>query len=64
MPEDKKWCEGFYRRTTHRNEDGRYVVSLPFSREYPIELQLGLPRNGAISQFKRNESHLLKTRVF
>ncbi|XP_075150742.1 uncharacterized protein LOC142224843 [Haematobia irritans] len=60
MSEEDRWCEELYLRTTYRNDNGRYVVSLPFKREYPKDLQLGLSRNNAISQFKRNESRLMR----
>ncbi|XP_075167697.1 uncharacterized protein LOC142239818 [Haematobia irritans] len=60
MSEEDRRCEELYLRTTYRNDNGRYVVSLPFKREYSKDLQLGLSRNNAISQFKRNESRLMR----
>ncbi|XP_075167700.1 uncharacterized protein LOC142239822 [Haematobia irritans] len=60
MSEEDRRCEELYLRTTYRNDSGRYVVSLPFKREYSKDLQLGLSRNNAISQFKRNESRLMR----
>ncbi|XP_050305592.1 uncharacterized protein LOC126742831 [Anthonomus grandis grandis] len=34
-PEDEK-CENIFRKTTYRNRDGRFVVSLPFRGDEPI----------------------------
>lgn len=59
--EDDIFCEELYRKTTFRNEEGRYVVSLPFKPDYPLKIQLGYSRNIAVSQFYRNELRLLKT---
>ncbi|XP_075157864.1 uncharacterized protein LOC142231126 [Haematobia irritans] len=60
MSEEGRWCEELYLRRTYRNDNGRYVVSQPFKREYPNDLQLGLSQNNAISQFKRNEARLMR----
>ncbi|XP_075155869.1 uncharacterized protein LOC142229212 [Haematobia irritans] len=49
MSDEDRWCD-----------NGRYVLSLPFKREFPNDLQLRLSRNNAISQFKRNESRLMR----
>ncbi|XP_065366923.1 uncharacterized protein LOC135959782 [Calliphora vicina] len=53
-------CENIYQSTTYRNEKGRFVVSLPFKREYPETLNIGPSRDIALSQFLRNEVRLAK----
>ncbi|XP_065362051.1 uncharacterized protein LOC135955621 [Calliphora vicina] len=58
--ESEEICEELYRTTTYRNPDGRYVVSLPFRREFYNEVTLGDSRHSALSQFMRNETRLLK----
>lgn len=60
LSEVEELCEEHYRSTTYRNSDGRYVVSLPFRREFPSGLSLGNSRHIALSQFTRNEARLLK----
>ncbi|XP_065365492.1 uncharacterized protein LOC135958516 [Calliphora vicina] len=66
VPQATRWsereeiCEELYRTTTYRNPDGRYVVSLPFRREFYNEVTLGDSRHSALSQFMRNETRLLK----
>ncbi|XP_037813774.1 uncharacterized protein LOC119604939 [Lucilia sericata] len=61
LSETEEYCEELYRTTTYRNPDGRYVVSLPFRREFLNEVTLGDSRHSALSQFRRNETRLLKT---
>ena len=56
-----KLCEYLYRRTTTRNREGRYVVTLPFRSEFPTSLNLGFSRRIALSQFIRNEARSLKS---
>ncbi|XP_065355901.1 uncharacterized protein LOC135950281 [Calliphora vicina] len=58
-PEDK-YCEEFYKKTTIRNSDGRYEVSLPFKPQFMVDKQLGPSREKASRQFLRNEISLLK----
>ncbi|XP_037813632.1 uncharacterized protein LOC119604835 [Lucilia sericata] len=53
-------CENVYQSTTYRTENGRFVVSLPFRREYPGSLNISSFRHIAVSQFVRNESRLMK----
>lgn len=60
LTEAEEYCEELYRTTTYKNSDGRYVVSLPFRREFPNSLSMGSSRNIALSQFMRNETRLLK----
>ncbi|XP_046808394.1 uncharacterized protein LOC111688723 [Lucilia cuprina] len=52
------FCEYLYKNTTFRDENGRFVVSLPFKSEYSNNIPLGNSRNSALSQFLRNESRL------
>ncbi|XP_037825847.1 uncharacterized protein LOC119613853 [Lucilia sericata] len=52
------FCENLYKSTTFRDENGRFVVSLPFKSEYSNNIPLGNTRNSALSQFLRNESRL------
>ncbi|XP_073814312.1 uncharacterized protein [Musca autumnalis] len=54
-----EFCEKLYSKTTKRNEDGRYVVSLPF-KEPRSDHILGQSRAIAYGQFIRNESRLMK----
>ncbi|XP_049315855.1 uncharacterized protein LOC125779258 [Bactrocera dorsalis] len=49
-------CEQIYKNTTHRNSDGRYVVTLPFKT--PENIELGNSRHIALAQFLRNEKSL------
>lgn len=59
MSKEEEECEKYYAESTVRNQDGTYVVRLPFKEK---ELQLGESRNKAAArllqlerQFKRNE---------
>lgn len=52
------FCEELYRRTTRRNAQGRYIVSLPFKEDDLMSLGIGQSRQGAIAQFLRNECRL------
>ncbi|XP_075162725.1 uncharacterized protein LOC142235353 [Haematobia irritans] len=60
LSHEDKICEDLYRKTTRRNEEGRYVVSLPFKESFPEKLCLGSSRSGAMAQFLRNESRLIR----
>ncbi|XP_073811694.1 uncharacterized protein [Musca autumnalis] len=59
-----KSCEELFVSTTTRNEDGRYVVRLPFKEGFPDKIFLGQSRPSAVSQFLRNESRLLRNPNF
>ncbi|XP_075157897.1 uncharacterized protein LOC142231164 [Haematobia irritans] len=59
-PEDE-FCEELYLRTTKRDENGRYIVSLPFRENFPNIVNLGESRNNSLAQFYRNEARLLRT---
>ncbi|XP_059217443.1 uncharacterized protein LOC131994669 [Stomoxys calcitrans] len=52
------WCEEFYRRTTTRLPDGKYMVRLPFQQDLPSEMILGSSRRAAMGQFLRMEKTL------
>lgn len=52
--EDDKLCEDLFISTTHRNNSGRYIVTLPFKNEEEI----GLSRNIAMAQYIRMEKML------
>ncbi|XP_075158038.1 uncharacterized protein LOC142231308 [Haematobia irritans] len=51
-------CEQLYAETTTRRSDGRYVVRLPFKKEFPNEIALGSSRRMALGQFYRMEKTL------
>ncbi|XP_073835839.1 uncharacterized protein [Musca autumnalis] len=55
--DEDQYCERNYMETTRRNEEGRYVVTLPFKQ---CE-ELGNSRNIALAQFYRMERKLMKT---
>ena len=58
-PEDK-FCEDLYTKTTTRNENGRYMVRLPFKTEYPEKVFLGSTRYTALAQYSSMERTLSK----
>ncbi|XP_065370916.1 uncharacterized protein LOC135963067 [Calliphora vicina] len=60
LSEEDLHCENVYQSTTYRDDSGRFVVSLPFRREYPEDINIGSSRHIALSQFLRNESRLMK----
>ncbi|XP_059217691.1 uncharacterized protein LOC131994814 [Stomoxys calcitrans] len=60
LSQDDRFCEELYQRTTKRNLEGRYVVSLPFKQDYPDKLCLGQSKSNAMAQFFRNEGRLLR----
>jgi len=51
-------CEEKFLRTTTRDDNGRYVVSLPFRNPENVKLALGHSRSSALSQFIRTEQRL------
>lgn len=59
--EDDEYCEKFYQQTTYRQQDGRYVVRLPFRKEFQNTMFLGPTRNMALAQYHRMEKTLSKT---
>lgn len=60
MSETDTYCEEFFKQTTYRNQNGRYVVRLPFRKEFPKEVYLGPSKNIALAQFYRMEKTLEK----
>ncbi|XP_059225279.1 uncharacterized protein LOC131997762 [Stomoxys calcitrans] len=56
--EEDMECEKIYIKTTVRREDGRYVVRLPFKKEFPQEISIGSSRRSALGQFFRMERTL------
>ncbi|XP_059221682.1 uncharacterized protein LOC131996219 [Stomoxys calcitrans] len=59
-----RFCEELFVSTTKRDEDGRYVVHLPFKRDFPKSISLGNSRTSAMAQFLRNEVRLLRNLAF
>ncbi|XP_036346005.1 uncharacterized protein LOC118755261 [Rhagoletis pomonella] len=57
---EEVYCEDLYKRTTKRNKDGKYTVSLPFKMDFPGSVRLGPSLKSACSQFFRNETRLAK----
>lgn len=53
-----QWCEEFFKNTTSRRTDGKYVVRLPFRTNLPPEMVLGSSRRAALGQFLRMEKTL------
>lgn len=56
--ESDAWCEENFTRTTKRDEQGRYMVTLPFRN--PDHIDLGHSRSIALAQFLKNEGRLRK----
>ncbi|XP_046810015.1 uncharacterized protein LOC124420599 [Lucilia cuprina] len=59
LPEDEI-CENLYAQTTTRDESGRYMVRLPFKKEFPEKIFLGSSRFVALAQYSRMEKTLSK----
>ncbi|XP_059224813.1 uncharacterized protein LOC131997647 [Stomoxys calcitrans] len=51
-------CEQIYKDTTQRQDNGRYIVRLPFKKEFPQQMSLGSSRRTALGQFFRMEKTL------
>ncbi|XP_075150652.1 uncharacterized protein LOC142224750 [Haematobia irritans] len=58
------YCEELYSRTTRRNNEGRYIVSLPFKESFPRDINIDRSRKIAIAQYFRNEARLTRTLSF
>ncbi|XP_075162844.1 uncharacterized protein LOC142235477 [Haematobia irritans] len=58
-PSDK-FCEENYVRTTRRDSEGRYIVTLPLKEELGPRGCLGKSRTTGLKQFYRNEASLLR----
>lgn len=59
--EEELYCENLYVKTTYRREDGRYVVKLPFRKEFPKSLFLESSRFVAKKQYEHMETKFNKT---
>ncbi|XP_075162489.1 uncharacterized protein LOC142235120 [Haematobia irritans] len=59
-----QFCESLYVHTTRRNEEGRYIVSLPFKEAYPKDIDIAQSRRIAMAQYFRNEARLIRTPAF
>ncbi|XP_075150510.1 uncharacterized protein LOC142224614 [Haematobia irritans] len=57
-PSDQ-YCEDLYARTTKRDQQGSFVVSLPFKNGFPNEQRLGNSREAAMAQLFRIEKRFL-----
>ena len=55
------YCEQLFNTTTAREDDGKYVVRLPFKQEFPKDLYLGPSKYMAFAQYSRMENTLAKT---
>ncbi|XP_036346848.1 uncharacterized protein LOC118756287, partial [Rhagoletis pomonella] len=55
---EDEYCENLYVATTTRQENGRYVVKLPFKQEFPTTTALGHSRPAAQQQYLSVESTL------
>ncbi|XP_046801098.1 uncharacterized protein LOC111682254 isoform X1 [Lucilia cuprina] len=60
ISEEDQYCETFYKNTTTRQQDGRYVVRLPFKKEFPCSLFLSTSRILALGQYSRMKISLSK----
>ncbi|XP_055842511.1 uncharacterized protein LOC129909455 [Episyrphus balteatus] len=57
---DEKWCESFYAETYRRNEEGRFIVRLPFKTYVDKSAVLGRSRLGAINRQLQLERKFIK----
>ncbi|XP_075159812.1 uncharacterized protein LOC142232963 [Haematobia irritans] len=55
-----QYCLDFYTKTTTRGNDGRYIVRLPFRKDFPEGIALGSSRYIALGQYARMERTLAK----
>ncbi|XP_059221290.1 uncharacterized protein LOC131995958 [Stomoxys calcitrans] len=61
MSDDDKYCEEYFAESTRRGPTGRYVVSLPFKKEFGNTLRLGPSKRNVTAQYFRNENRLIRT---
>ncbi|XP_059222988.1 uncharacterized protein LOC131996859 [Stomoxys calcitrans] len=61
LSDDDVWCENFYKTTTVRRSDGRYLVRLPFHHDLPPSIALGSSRRAAMGQYLHMEKTLEKS---
>ncbi|CAD6997982.1 unnamed protein product [Ceratitis capitata] len=57
---EEAFCEHLYTNTTTKENNGRYVVALPFKQNFPEDVNLGYSRNSAVQQFLRSEAALAR----
>lgn len=60
--EEDKFCLDFFDKTTIRLPTGRFMVRLPFKKEFPSKIGLGPSRFIALAQFRRMEGALSKNK--
>lgn len=58
--DEDHYCEEFYKQTTTRQSDGRYVVRLPFKKEFPDSIFLGASRILSLGQYSHMRQSLSK----
>lgn len=61
LSKEDEYCEQLYQQSTVRNQEGRYIVKLPFKSSFPNDLSLGNSRSLALAQYIRME-HSLKAK--
>ncbi|XP_037821521.1 uncharacterized protein LOC119610411 [Lucilia sericata] len=61
LSKEDQYCEQFYKETTIRQADGKYVVRLPFKKEFPNFIFLGASRILALGQYSRMKQSLAKS---
>ncbi|XP_075156671.1 uncharacterized protein LOC142229953 [Haematobia irritans] len=61
IDESEAYCEDYYKKTTYREDSGRYVVRLPFRSEYPQNIYLSASKSSASAQYFRMEKTLEKS---
>ncbi|XP_046801369.1 uncharacterized protein LOC124418634 [Lucilia cuprina] len=61
LSKEDQYCEQFYKETTIRQADGRYVERLPFKKEFPNFIFLGASRILALGQYSRIKQSLAKS---
>ncbi|XP_046808363.1 uncharacterized protein LOC124420196 [Lucilia cuprina] len=60
--EENDFVEQFYTQTTTRNKDGRYIVRLPFKKEYHESVFLGSSRFIELAQYASMDKTLGKNK--
>ena len=60
LSQEDQICERIYKETTTREPSGRYIVRLPFKKEFPETQFLGSSRIQALSQYSRMKVNLAK----
>lgn len=56
LSKEEEYCEEFFKKTTYRNNEGRFVVKLPFCQDY--EKKLGESKDLCLKRFLNIESRL------